>query len=255
MAQTAQAQQKLEPPVQELFFTEVVYPQDEGETQVTIGLVVDRSRPERGTLMPVSIEYGITGRWQIDAGWDGFTQFHTSPLHNLQTARFSVGTKYSLLNIGQRPVHVAIGIDAEFAHSSGISSSAGEEGTEFEPFVAVAADLRRVTIFGSAAASMERASVPPVTNEAERPDDTGTISFGGLVVVSRIALVAEYTNRSDTLPWRINGAPILSPSVTVHPGKNWEVAIGAPMPMRHGHKPGFSMRLVKEFSPHVRNGS
>ncbi len=101
-------------PLQDLFFTQVVYPQQRGEVQLTLGALVDRTRAEYAALVPFSIEYGLTNSWQIEAGWDGYTQFHSAPFKQLHTARFSVGTKYSLMNIGGSHVHAAFGIDAEF---------------------------------------------------------------------------------------------------------------------------------------------
>jgi hypothetical protein len=244
----AAAQESRTQPLQELFLTEVVYPQEKGEVQVTFGSLVDRSRSDLSALLPFAIEYGLTNRWQIEAGWDGYSQFHSAPIKHLQTARFSIGTKYSLMNIAHSRVHAAIGMDAEFPRTDALADDEGESGVELEPFVALAVDLGRgLTVFGSGGASFSPRQVADAAR-GERPDDRGTAGFGALVAFHRATMAVEYTSRSDNLPWRLDGAPLLTPSLIVHPGNQWEVGVGAPIAMRSGsHAPGIALNLVKEF--------
>jgi hypothetical protein len=236
-------------PLQELFFTEVVYPQHKREVQLTLSSLVDRSRSDLPALIPLSIEYGLSDRWQLEGGWDEYTQFHSTPSKQLQTARVSVGTKYSVMNIAHSRVHAAFGIDVEFPHTRAFAEDEGEEGLEIEPFVALAADLPwRVTLFGSAGASLEPREVADIVQRAERPDDKGTASFGALLAFRRVTVATEFTNRSDALPWRLDSAPLVTPSIIIHPGGEWELAAGMPIALARGHgRPGFAMNIVKEF--------
>jgi hypothetical protein len=237
-------------PLQELFFTEVVYPQEQREVQLTLGLRVDRSRSDLSMLMPLAIEYGLTDRWQIEAGWDGYTQAaRSAPITHLRTARVSLGTKYSLMNIAHSRMHAAFGVDAEFPKVDAFAKPEGEAGMEVEPFVALAGDLNaRLTLFGSVGASLEPREVRDLATRGQRPDDRGSISFGGLLALQRVTLAAEYTNRSDELPWRLDGAPLVTPSIAVHPGHQWELATGVPIAVRRGQRqPGFAMNIVREF--------
>ena len=56
-------------PIQELFQTEAVYPQQEGELQFTL-LPPYRNSPTREKVeIPMSMEFGITDAWQIEVGW------------------------------------------------------------------------------------------------------------------------------------------------------------------------------------------
>ena len=193
--------------------------------------------------------YGVTNRWQIEAGWDGYTQFHRSPFKHLRTARVSVGTKYSLMNIAHSPVHAAFGVDVEFPSADALPDGEGEDDMEIEPFVALAADLRgRVTLFGSIGASVEPKDVTDLVRRGERPDDRGTAGLGALLAFQRATLAAEYTTRSDVLPWRLEGAPLLTPSIAIHPGHKWELAVGMPIGVRQSQRhPGVAGKIVKEF--------
>jgi hypothetical protein len=199
--------------------------------------------------MPLGIEYGLTNHWQIEAGWDGYTQFHRSPFKHMHTARASIGTKYSWMNIAGSPVHAAFGVDVEFPYASSFAAGEGEQGTELEPFAALAFDFPwSLTAFGSFTASVEPGEIANLAERGARPDDPGTISMGALKAFRHVTLAAEYTNRSDQLPWRLNGAPLLTPSIVLHPGHQWELAAGTPIAMRSGNRdPGVALNVIKEF--------
>ncbi len=236
--------QEREQPVQELFFTETVYPQERGEIQLTLGTRLDRSRSDRAALTPVSIEYGLTDRWQIEAAWDGYTQFHQNPLRHLRSARASLGTKYSFMNLAHSRAHASVGVDVEFP-DAGAFDDQGETEVEYEPVIAAAVDVsRHVTLFGSAGASYS------VNDAADLGDaqDTGTLSAGALVAFHVVTIAMEYTNRSDDLPWRLNGSPLVTPSVIFHPGGKWELGFGIPIGLREGSRmPGLAWNVIKEF--------
>ena len=236
-------------PLQDLFFTEVVYPQDKGETQFTFGTLMDRSEPGTAVLVPFSIEYGLTSRWQVEAGWDGYERLQTGVETRLRTARFSIGTKYSLMNIAGSRMHAAVGVDVEFPHASSFADTEGEDSLDIEPFLAMAVDVgRHVTLFGSATASWKPRDVAAVVTDAIRPEDTGTLSVGGLVAFRRVTMATEYTSRSDELPWRLDGAALLTPSLVIRPAHQWEIAVGTPIGINAGeHQPGIVAHLIREF--------
>jgi hypothetical protein len=236
-------------PVQELFLTEVVYPQDKGELQLTLSALVDRTRSDLSALIPFSIEYGLSDRWQIQAAWAGSTQFHHAPFKHLRTEQLSIGTKYSLMNIAHSPAHAAFGVDVEFPYASFFAEDSDDRVVEFEPFIAAAIDLgRRITIFGSASASFEPREVKALVETGEHPDDPGNISVGILKAFQRVTLAAEYTSHSDDLPWRRDGTALITPSVVVHPSGNWELAAGVPFGIEHGYRrPGLAINIIKEF--------
>jgi hypothetical protein len=103
------------------------------------------------------------------------------------------------------------------------------------------------TLFGSAGLSLQSKEAGNLL-EGEPPDDPGTISMGGLIASRIVTFALEYTTRSDDMPWRLDGAPMLTPSLMIHPGANWELGFGVPIGVREGpHTPGFAMNIIKEF--------
>jgi hypothetical protein len=234
-------------PLQELFLTEVVYPQQAGEVQVTLSSLVNRAGSSDAALTPFTIEYGVTGRWQVEAEWRGYRQ-HAAMISPYKTEGLSLGTKYSFMNIAHSHVHAAVGVDAEF-HPTTVDATEDEHATELDPFLSLAVDLpRRVTLFGSAGTGVAPGEVADFFRHGERPDQPATISVGGLIALARVTISTEYTDRSDALPWRLDGAPLLTPGVVLHPGSEWELGVGTPIGMRSGHHTvGLAMHLLKEF--------
>lgn len=241
------AQEPPAQPLQELVLTEVVYPQERGEVQLTVASLVDRSGPGAAAMTPLSIEYGLTNRWQVEAGWNGYRQT-ASLLSRYRTESVSVGTKYSFMNIAHSHVHAAVGLDADF-HPMAVDDIEEADGTEIEPFVSMAIDLpRRVTLFASVGTGLGSSEVADLFRHGEAPKQAATISVGGLVAFHHLTLTTEYTDRSDALPWRVDGAPLLTPGFVLHPGGDWELGLGAPIGMRTGeHTVGFAMHVLKEF--------
>jgi len=239
------AQDSRPQPLQELFLTEVVYPQAKGEVQITLATLLDRSRDDRSALMPLAIEYGLTDRWQIEGSWDGYTQFHQNPFRHLRSARASVGTKYSFMNIAGSRAHASIGVDVEFP-DAGAFEDQGETEIEYEPVIAAAVDLsRRLTLFGSAGASFA-AHEAATLDDAE---DSGTLSAGALIALGHVTAAIEYTSRSDSLPWRLGDSPLVTPAIVVHPGGEWELGFGMPIGVRAGaRRPGLGIHVIKEFN-------
>lgn len=242
------AAQDLRPrqPVQELFLTETVYPQEKHEVQLTFGSFIDRSADDRAALLPFGVEYGLTNRWQIEAGWDLVSA--ASPFNDFRTMRFSIGTKYAFLNRETSPLHAAVGLDIEFPRAGALPAAQGEEGIEYEPSFSLALDLGpHVTLVSSATASIERDTVSDLIESDARVDDIGTISYGVLVAVRRMTIALEYSSRSDVLPWRVGGA-MLAPSLIVRPAEHWELSGSALVSTDRGSRaPGVAMRIVREF--------
>jgi hypothetical protein len=152
------------------------------------------------------------------------------------------------MSLGGSPLHAATGIEVEFPRPGVFAEGEGEAGVQFEPFLAMALDLGRdLTLFGSAAASLEKQQIVDLAH-AQPPDDTGTIGGGLLLRLGRVTIAGEYTSRSDEAPWRIGGAPLVTPSVLVHPGGDWELSLGVPFAVRGpSRRPGLAIHVIKEF--------
>ena len=89
-----------QPPVEELFGTEEVYPQEKGEVQISFSSLFHRDSSRKTRHFPVSVEYGITETFQIEAQWEGYTNmapFIGPSAHSV--GNLTVGVKRSFMNM------------------------------------------------------------------------------------------------------------------------------------------------------------
>jgi hypothetical protein len=61
-----------EEPVQEVFQTELVYPQEKGAFQLTSSFTFSKADKELSN--DLTLEYGLTHSWQIDLQWQSFSR-------------------------------------------------------------------------------------------------------------------------------------------------------------------------------------
>jgi hypothetical protein len=61
-------------PVEELFKTDVVYPEEQGELEVEAASVYQNHAGGDIWTIPLSLEYGLNDRWQVEAEWDALVQ-------------------------------------------------------------------------------------------------------------------------------------------------------------------------------------
>jgi hypothetical protein len=79
-------------PLNEVFQTETIYPQEQGEVQLQISPTFSEGNNRKLFKVPLSIEYGITDFWQVGVEWD--SHINRSPDAG-DTTRGSSGQRYS----------------------------------------------------------------------------------------------------------------------------------------------------------------
>lgn len=164
---TAVAQQQPEQPLQELFQSETVYPQEKGAFQLT--LASQFGNVSKKFSNDLTVEYGLTHAWQIDLQWELFAWKKAEDgLISRGSGDVRIGTKYSFMNMGGSNFHSAVGF--ELGLPAGNAKRGISEGQiEYEPYVIVAKDfprLSRMQLFNQVGLRFAR----PVT-QSTGPDD------------------------------------------------------------------------------------
>ncbi len=121
--------------------TELVYPQDTGETQITLTPGLLRGGTTDVLELPLSVEYGLTDAWQVEVEWTALT--HHNPESGSTTrgiGELEISTQYSFLNIGGSLFHVAPRIAVVLPLGS-VAKEHTEGFIEYEPSVTVARDF------------------------------------------------------------------------------------------------------------------
>lgn len=221
--------------VQEVFQSELVYPQDKGEVQLTIAPELSNADEGNTRVLPLRVEYGITNAWQLEA------QIET--LNGLRTDRgerasglgdVEIGTKYSFMNIGGSRLHAAVGAGLTLP-TGNPNRGLGDGLTQFEPFVAVGRDLPNLGnahLFGHVALDLVRRT----RGESDTaPAHELSVNGGIIVPLQNVRLVGELN--SSTNRWNHGGqesALYFTPGVVWHLPARWEAGIGVPIGLNNG---------------------
>ena len=95
--------------LQELFQSEVVFPQDAGETQVTLAPQFSAGRGVTRQEVQMGLEYGLTDAWQIGVDWPGYLREAPTGGPAVQgIGDLELATKYSWMNIADSHLHAAL---------------------------------------------------------------------------------------------------------------------------------------------------
>jgi hypothetical protein len=154
------------PLIEELFQTESVYPQEEGEVQVTVTTAYRNGRGADVFAVPLTFEYGITDSFQVEVEWDAFVHFDPDEERSRWSREtflqilpggeeeddggptqstsgigdLGIGLKYSWMAIAGSGFHSAVG--AEVVLPTGDDDrELGEGEVEFEAYGILAKDL------------------------------------------------------------------------------------------------------------------
>lgn len=217
-------------PIQELIRTEVVYPQEKGEFQVTLRSTADKGRDGSVFAFPIQAELGLTDAWQLELEWRSYSRVRAGDVVSSGLGAYSIGTKYSFMNIGGSGLHAAVGLELDFA--GGLTSEGSrEDNHEAEPFMAFALDLPSgVQAFVHSGKAFTLAGVDREKADGS-VDDARNVQWnaGALVALRHVTLAMELGLLTKGSPWRPGGERYATPSITFPAAGSWEVGLGMPI--------------------------
>ncbi len=130
--------------LQDVFKSELVYPQEKSEFQFTLLPQFQKSNDFNSIIIPFNAEFGITDSWQIALGLNSFQKivpYSGSSVYGLDALQ--VGSKYSFMNIENTNFHAALGFEASIPLKNENSDS-GNEHISYEPYILLAVDFPRL---------------------------------------------------------------------------------------------------------------
>jgi len=156
--------------LQDVFQTELVYPQEKNEFQFTVFPAYYQHSGYEQIQLPFLAEYGINNRWQLEIEWNTFQYRKIHPGSSVSgTGDLEIGTKYSFMNIGNSDFHAAGGFEVGIPLGNE-DKELGEGLWEYEPYLLLAVDfpkLHNAQLFGQAGISFvqQRETEEPEGNE------------------------------------------------------------------------------------------
>ena len=222
-------------PIEELFKTDTVYPQDQGEIEAELATFYQRNTRTGDTFsVPLSLEYGLTDNWQVEAEWNSYVQ-HSPPKQ--PTARgigdLELGTQYSFLNIGDSLFHVAPRFSVEVPLGD-VNKELSEGFLEFEPAIVLARDIpewHRMQVFTEAGLGfVHRVKWPADADDADPSAHELNLGAGFFTLFNHGALTMEFNWVNNQ--WNHHGTEntaYITPGCLWRPAGNIEVGVGIPV--------------------------
>jgi hypothetical protein len=240
-------------PIEELFKTDVVFPQEVGELEVELASVYQNHAGGDTWTIPVSLEYGLTDNWQVEAEWDSLVQ-HFPQNHSIVRGVGDVqaGTQYSFMNIGGSSFHIAPRFSLHVP-AGDVNNGLSEGFLEYEPAVILARDfpeLHRTQFFTEMGASLvQRATAPK--NAVDAPPAAHELNWGSgfFVLFPRAAATLEFNWANNQ--WNHHGTEneiSLTPGCLWRARPNMEIGLGIPVGLnRSSDRFDVMAHLVWEF--------
>lgn len=236
----------VEPPIEALFKTEVVYPQDQGEVQLTIGgswQLDDRSAGE------LAAEYGLTDSWEIGLEWDGVVANQDPAAEGaIGPGDLSLSTRYTFMDALTSDLHASFGFELGLP-TGDADSDLGEGALVYAPFAIVAFDLPTpapAQVFSQFGVGF----VDPVEDfeEGESPTDEIFWSSGFFFSLGDLRITQEITWETDTWSGGDEDLVYWTPGLVWHGPFGVEAGLGIPVGLTADTAPvGLMALLTTEF--------
>jgi hypothetical protein len=220
------AQDERDQPLQEVFQTELVYPQEKGAFQLTSALTF--ARVNKKFSSELTVEYGLTRAWQVDLQWESFARRETDPgLVTRGSGDLRVGTKYSFMNIRGSNFHSAVGFELGLpASSAGKGISEGK--IDYQPYVVVAKDfprMSRLQLFSQLGITFSHSIIKSGLSDSNRTEKTLEWNFGLFVPYRQVRFTTEMNWSRGTAENQL----YLTPGIVWKLPANLEFGIGVPI--------------------------
>ncbi|MGD0411544.1 MAG: hypothetical protein ABSC18_07545 [Verrucomicrobiota bacterium] len=226
-------------PIEELFKTDVVYPQEVGELEVELASAYQNHAGGDTWTIPVSLEYGLTDSWQVEGGWDCLVErFPRDHSVVRGVGDLEAGTQYSFMNIGGSLFHIAPRFTLQ-APVGDVNKDLSEGFMEYEPAVILARDfpeLHRTQVFTEIGAGfVQRVNAPANAADAQPAAHELSLGSGFLVLFPRAAATFEFNWANNK--WNHHGTEnemYLTPGCLWRARRNMEVGLGIPVGLNSG---------------------
>jgi len=231
--QQSATQGTYEQPLQEVFQTELVYPQERGEVQLTFAPQFAAENKRDLLRYSLEIEYGLTDAWQVGLDWDSLVLSDAPGTKTSGIGDLELETQYSFMNITDFDVHAAFKFGVGFPTGSA-KRGLSEGFMEYEPSVLLAKDfpiLSYCQLFTQIGARfVDRVKDPAEDEEREPAAHEFFWSSGVFLPTAWGVLSNELIWATNT--WNNKGEEeklFYTPGVVIPFAGGWEVGMGVPI--------------------------
>lgn len=215
--------------LQDVFQSELVYPQEKNEFQITLLPQYQTSSDFNSFNIPFNTEFGLTDSWQVALGLNSFRKIvphsgsSVSGIGDLQ-----IGSKYSFMNIRNSNFHAAVGFELSIPFRSDDNDD-DNRFISYEPYISFAVDfpkLNQIHLF--AMTSMEFFGQKNKVDEDMEPTEFN-LNGGFLFPYKFIVLTTEFSCNTNKLSGGDEIELYYTPGLILNLPGTWETGLGVPI--------------------------
>ena len=218
-------------PIQEMFQSNLVYPQEKDEIQFTLFPSFKKSQNAQNIRTLFEVEYGITDALQVIFEWDGL--LYKNPRSNPAIAgvgNIEVGAQYSWMGMGDGNTHFSFGNLIEFPVGP-VESGLTEGFLEIQPFIVLARDFPE---FNQSQVFLEFGFdwVKQIRNVPESIEpETNNISWniGAFYPIELWRATLEINGNNNKLDGGSINDIYITPGTIYKLSKEWEIGMATPI--------------------------
>lgn len=234
--------------VQDVFQSELVYPQDKNEFQFTLLPRFQQSDDFSSFTIPFAVEFGITDAWQVSADINSFRHVvsHSGPSVN-GTGDIQIGTQYSFMKIGNRNLHAAAGFEVGIPfrkRNRDYSNSV----VSYEPYLSFAIDFlkfHKMNLFAMTGFEFFNRDAETHVSEPTEFNLNGGLLFPckSMVFTSEISYATNKLSGGDGIEL------YYTPGLIFNLPGGWEAGLGIPVGLnKQSDNSGVIGMLIFEFN-------
>jgi hypothetical protein len=231
-------------PVEDLFASDVVYLQEQGEVQLEVKPARTREGGVRTSTLEMDIEYGQRDWWQIETEWDAreWTRAADGTVTS-QIGDIGIGTRFGWRCIGGSRYHLSVGLDVSIPSDTIGNAREARRHVGLASAVIVARDVgHTMHVFSTleVEAPLNRRDAQASVPDWSYASDTGMF----VRIVRGFRVTAELS---------VEGGPDQEREVHFLPGVLWhrgdviEIGVGMLAPLSHDTSRGLLAHVVCEF--------
>jgi len=199
-------------PIQEAFKSDLVFAQEAGEFQFSFTPHYAEAGEETSWALPVSLEYGISDKLQIELEWVSYGQNNPSDESaNSGVGDVKIGLQYSWMEILGSNVHLALGVELGIPLGDE-EKELGEAEKSLETYLVLGANI-----------SQELHAFLQLG--VEYPEHEGKERFVNLGLIGKLANDVAFTVEYN---WE-EEQRYITPGLVWQPADDWELGIGLPL--------------------------
>ncbi len=218
-------------PIQEIFQSRLVYPQEEDEIQFTLFPSFSKNASARQATTLFEVEYGITDAFQIIFEWDGllYQNPKTGPTIS-GPGNIEIGAQYSWMGLGDGNTHFSFGNLIELPVGP-VDNGLTEGFLEVQPFAVLARDfptLNQSQIFAEFGFNWVD-QIRNVPEGSESATDSIIWNVGAFYPIGPWRATLEINGSNNEWDGGNQNEIFITPGIIYKLSREWEIGIAAPI--------------------------